>query len=91
MIDEIEGLKIIVSESSSFDILHQVGEPLTGRKKTIQMYPLSEEELSPCENPTERQQNLEERLVSGGYPQLMHLKSLDEKKVYLNDMLNSYL
>jgi hypothetical protein len=33
MIDEIEGLKIIVSGSSSFDILQQVGEPLTGRKK----------------------------------------------------------
>jgi predicted AAA+ superfamily ATPase len=34
---------------------------------------------------------LEERLVYGGYPQLRHLKSLDEKKAYLNNMLNSYL
>jgi|TARA_B110000090_G_C13270909_1_gene404116 predicted AAA+ superfamily ATPase len=55
MIGEIESLKIIVSGSSSFDLLQQVGEPLTGRKKTIQIYPLSEEELLPCENPTKRQ------------------------------------
>ena len=91
MVDEIKGLKVIVSGSSSFDILQQVGEPLTGRKKTIHMYPLSDEELSPYIQPTERQQNLEERMVYGGYPHLIHLENLGEKKAYLNDMLNSYL
>ncbi|MFB1021385.1 MAG: DUF547 domain-containing protein [Vicingaceae bacterium] len=34
---------------------------------------------------------MEESLVHGGYPQLRHLKSLDEKKAYLNNLLNSYL
>ena len=42
MIDEINGLKIIISGSSSFDISRDAGEPLTGRKYTFNLYMLSE-------------------------------------------------
>ena len=38
MIDEIDGLKIIISGSSSFDIHKDAGEPLTGRKYTFNLY-----------------------------------------------------
>jgi predicted AAA+ superfamily ATPase len=38
MIDEIHGLKILITGSSAFDIQGQIGEPLTGRKKTFLLY-----------------------------------------------------
>ena len=44
MVDEIEGLKIIISGSSSFDISKEDGEPLTGRKYTFNLFALSENE-----------------------------------------------
>ncbi|MCK5702337.1 MAG: AAA family ATPase, partial [Cyclobacteriaceae bacterium] len=50
MIDEIDGLKIIISGSSSFDIHKVAGEPLTGRKYTFNLYSLSEREYNQLEN-----------------------------------------
>jgi len=46
MIDHIEGLKIIATGSSAFDLNRRLGEPLTGRKWTFYLYPLSEQEFS---------------------------------------------
>ena len=37
--DHVEGLRIIATGSSSFDLAHQTGEPLTGRKYTLQLLP----------------------------------------------------
>lgn len=42
MVDEIAGLKIIISGSSSIDIDNTAGEPLTGRKYSFILYALSE-------------------------------------------------
>ncbi|HND82335.1 MAG TPA: AAA family ATPase, partial [Chitinophagales bacterium] len=40
MVDNIKGLKVIVSGSSAFDLLNLSGEPLTGRSYTLNLYPL---------------------------------------------------
>ena len=50
MIDEIEGLKIIISGSSSLDIHNNAGEPLTGRKYSFNLFALSENEYNQVEN-----------------------------------------
>lgn len=42
MVDHIEGIKILITGSSAFDIDNNVGEPLTGRKLTYNLYALSE-------------------------------------------------
>jgi len=44
MIDEIMGLKILITGSSAFDIANLTGEPLTGRKFTYHLYGFSEKE-----------------------------------------------
>ena len=44
MVDEIDGIKIIATGSSTFDLNKSLGEPLTGRKKTFYMYPLAQAE-----------------------------------------------
>jgi len=91
MIDEIDGLKILATGSSAFDINKYMGEPLTGRKKTYYMFPLSENELKQVENDIQKVANLKHRLVFGNYPELLHLKNIEDKKEYLQELVNSYL
>ena len=91
MIDEIEGLRIIISGSSSFDIHKNDGEPLTGRKYTFTLYTLSENEYTQIENNINKMDKIRERLVFGNYPELLHLPDRQDKVDYLNEMISSYL
>ncbi|MDX2304888.1 MAG: ATP-binding protein [Microscillaceae bacterium] len=91
MIDEIEGLKILVTGSSAFDIDKYTGEPLTGRKKTFHLFPLSESEYNQIENTIEKQDGIRERLIYGNYPELVHIQSKNDKADYLKEIVNSYL
>ena len=91
MIDEIEGLRIIISGSSSFDIHKNDGEPLTGRKYTFTLYTLSENEYTQIEKNINKMDKVRERLVFGNYPELLHLPDRQDKVDYLNEMISSYL
>lgn len=91
MIDEIEGLRIIISGSSSFDINKNAGEPLTGRKYTFTLYTLSENEYTQVENNINKIDKIRERLVFGNYPELLQLPDRQDKVDYLNEMISAYL
>ena len=91
MIDEIEGLRIIISGSSSFDIHKNDGEPLTGRKYTFTLYTLSENEYTQIEKNINKMDKVRERLVFGNYPELLHLPDRQDKVDYLNELISSYL
>lgn len=91
IVDEIQGIRILVSGSSAFDINKVTGEPLTGRKKTYLLYPLSEEEFDQIDTLQNRNDKLRNRLIFGNYPELIHLDSNNEKSDYLNELVNSYL
>jgi len=91
MIDEIDGLKIIISGSSSFDIHKDAGEPLTGRKYSFNLFALSENEYNQVENSISKIDKVRERLVFGNYPELLHLPDREDKIDYLNEMISSYL
>ena len=91
MIDEIDGLKIIISGSSSFDIHNDAGEPLTGRKYTFNLFALSENEYNQVENSISKIDKVRERMVFGNYPELLHLPDKEDKIDYLNEMVSSYL
>lgn len=91
MIDEIEGLKIIISGSSSFDIHKDAGEPLTGRKYSFNLFALSENEYNQIEDNISKIDKVRERLVFGNYPELLHLPDREDKIDYLNEMVSSYL
>lgn len=91
MIDEIDGLKIIVSGSSSFDIHKDAGEPLTGRKYSFNLFALSENEYNQIENSISKIDKVRERLIFGNYPELLHLPDREDKIDYLNEMISSYL
>ncbi len=91
MVDHIEGLKVILTGSSAFDIGNVTGEPLTGRKTTYHLYAFSEEELNQIENVVEKRGNLRNRLVFGNYPELVQKVGNEDKAEYLRELINSYL
>jgi hypothetical protein len=92
IVDSIEGTSIILSGSSAFDINNLTGEPLTGRKYSYYLFPFSENEYRQVEEEiTSRKEKLKNRLVYGNYPELIHLKTNQEKQDYLKEIINSYL
>lgn len=91
MVDEIEGLSIITTGSSVFDLSNKLGEPLVGRENTIRLFPLAQMELSQTENYSETVDKLEERLIFGGYPELEVYDDWNEKADYLERIVSSYL
>lgn len=91
MIDGIDGLKIIATGSSVFDLNHNLGEPLVGRKTTFHLYALAQLEFSLTENYMETKSKLEDRLIFGSYPELEHLENRQDKIDYLKEQVNSYL
>lgn len=91
MVDEIKGLRILVTGSSAFDINKYTGEPLTGRKRTFNLFALSETELDQVEDDIQKVANLKQRLIYGNYPELLQIEDEDEKREYLQELVNSYL
>ena len=91
IIDSIDGIKIIATGSSMFDLTNNLGEPLVGRKNTIYLFPLAQIEFSEKENYKQTIENLEQRLLFGGYPELEQYLDWSDKKDYLFEIINSYL
>jgi len=91
MIDEFPNTPLIASGSSSFNLLNQSGEPLTGRYIKKELFPMSWIELQTQFNALELKQHLDDRLVLGSYPELFTMNSEQEKRNYLKEMVSSYL
>ena len=91
MVDHMPNIRIIVTGSSSFALAGQIGEPLTGRKTTITLFPIAQKELANLYNRHELEQKLPDWLVYGGYPDVITAETSDKKKAVLEELLNSYL
>ncbi|MFA5417089.1 MAG: ATP-binding protein [Bacteroidales bacterium] len=91
LIDNLPQVMIIASGSSSFQLLSQVGEPLTGRSRTSMLFPISVSELKTQFGGMQIIQNLENYLVYGMYPEVLCLGNNNDKVAYLHELRNSYL
>ena len=91
IVDDIENIQVIASGSSSFDLRNQTGEPLVGRSYTFHLSPLSAEEWLTQIPAAQLYMDLEERLVYGNYPELLSIKSFEQKQMYLSELAQSYL
>ena len=69
LVDHLPALRIIATGSSSFDLAGAIGEPLTGRKRTLTLFPISQMELKRKFNNYDLRQRLEEYPVYGSYPE----------------------
>jgi len=101
--DYLPQIKVLATGSSSFLFLQNIGDSLAGRKKVISLHPLSLEEITNIrpknfwqfkENFSQKEkltQILEKILVYGTYPEIFLLKSAQEKKEKLKEIVDSYL
>ena len=91
LVDHVEGLRVIATGSSSFDLARQTGHPLTGRQETLVVYPLSQMELNTREAPHETAARLGQRLVYGSYPEVVLCEGDEERAAYLRELAGGYL
>lgn len=91
IVDEIPGICVIASGSSSFDLLNKTGEPLVGRSYRFYLSSLSYQEIATIENPLEVVQNIETRLLYGSYPEVVTMDNNSLRKEYLQEIAESYL
>ncbi|HPO06406.1 MAG TPA: ATP-binding protein [Candidatus Pacearchaeota archaeon] len=91
IVDNFPDIKVIATGSSSFDLAGQIGEPLVGRKTTINLYPFAQLELAQEQNAFDLKQKLEDFLLFRSYPNVYTAKTKDEKISALNDIADSYL
>jgi predicted AAA+ superfamily ATPase len=90
-VDNIENIKFIITGSSSFELIGEVGEPLVGRKKTLNLFPLNIYEIRTVYNNFEIKEKLEEFMIFGTYPKVFTAQSKNEKIDIINEITNSYL
>jgi predicted AAA+ superfamily ATPase len=91
LVDQVPNLSVIATGSSSFDLSQSIGEPLTGRKTTLILYPVAQLELLNMYNRHELCEKLEEFLIFGGYPEVLTAPTWQEKIKILTELVDAYL
>lgn len=91
IVDHIPGIRVVATGSSSFDLARSVGEPLTGRKYTLKLYPFAQIEIGRIENRHQTDANLESRLIYGSYPEVVLMNDNRMREHYLKEIVSSYL
>ncbi len=92
LIDKYKNKKqIIITGSSSINLLNKTQEALTGRKKIFHLFPLGIEEIYPRKNILTIKKELENILITGLYPEIINIKSLREKQSELRELSSSNL
>jgi len=89
IIDQLKPVQVILSGSSALELNQQTQEPLTGRKWTFHLWPISWEEYQAHVGYLPAEQDLETRLVFGFYPDVINNKT--RQKETLQELSDSYL
>ena len=87
--DQFKEVQLFVSGSSSFDLGNKINEPLTGRKWEYELFPISWEEFEKKEGFVKSEQQIENRLLFGFYPEVLNNKG--KERTTLKNLVSSYL
>ncbi|MGM9784812.1 MAG: ATP-binding protein [Candidatus Cryptobacteroides sp.] len=87
--DQMPGVQVIATGSSSFELSSKVNEPLTGRKRELKLFPLSFKEMVSHTSFLEERRMIPHRLIYGYYPEVVCSPS--NEKVVLKELTDSYL
>jgi hypothetical protein len=87
--DQFKDVQLFVSGSSSFDLGNVLNEPLTGRKWEYEMFPVSWEEYENKIGYIKSEQQLDNRLLYGFYPEVINNQGKERET--LKGLVNSYL
>lgn len=87
--DNIKGVQVIATGSSSFDLASKVNESLAGRKREFKMLALSFGEMVNHTSLLEEKRMIPHRMLYGYYPEVV--TSVGEEKIVLKELVDSYL
>lgn len=87
--DSLNDIQIFATGSSSFDLANRVNEPLTGRKREFQLFPLSFKELASNSDLLTEKRMIPHRLIFGSYPEVV--MSHGNEIEILKELSQSYL
>ena len=89
IVDNFDGVQVVATGSSAFELRNRLNEPLTGRKFEYQMFPISCGEIIDTYGLLDERRTLENRLIYGSYPDIiMHPEA---SRRYLTELTQSYL
>ncbi|MBK9006362.1 MAG: ATP-binding protein [Anaerolineae bacterium] len=83
--------QVIVTGSSTINLLDSTQEPLTGRKFVYNLYPLALSEIVPDADVLEIQKKWTDLLVYGSYPRVIQQDSYESKAREVREIAASYL
>jgi len=89
IVDQFPHVQLILSGSSSFELSNKLNEPLTGRKWTFSLWPITWQEWQNHVGYVKAEQDIENRLVFGFYPDV--LTHEDNPSLVLAELADSYL
>lgn len=87
--DRLKDIQLLVSGSSALEIANEINEPLTGRKWEYMLLPISWNEFRSHFGFLKAQQQLEQRLIYGMYPDVINYTGSEQE--VLKQLSNSYL
>jgi len=88
--DTYQGVQIIATGSSSFDLANKIKEPMTGRAFEFMLLPLSLREVS-LAYPNLKEFDLFSLMKCGSYPAVVTAKTVDEKLFAIKNIATNYL
>ncbi|MGM9777754.1 MAG: ATP-binding protein [Prevotella sp.] len=87
--DQIDGVQVVATGSSSFELSNKINESLVGRKREFTMFPLTFCEMVEETNLLSEIRMLPHRMVYGYYPEVV--SNPGNEKVILKELSDSYL
>ena len=91
LVDSFPQARILAMGSASFDLANKISEPLTGRKITFTLYPVSYGEIRETFGALEARAQLERWMIWGGYPDIAATENPDLRVHLLGELVGSYL
>ncbi|MGE5602850.1 MAG: ATP-binding protein, partial [Nitrososphaerales archaeon] len=90
IVDSFPEVAVLATGSASFDLANKINEPLTGRKLTFTLYPISYAELAATYGGFEARADLERWLFWGSYPAIV-TAAPELRERLLGELVGSYL
>ena len=90
LVDEFPAMQVIATGSSSFSLVNQTAEPLTGRMYRFELYPLALQELAGNQGYSAVEPRLDFLLRYGTYPSIVDLAE-HEARIELDELVSNYL
>lgn len=91
LVDGFPKARIIATGSASFELANKINEPLTGRKLTFNLYPISYAEVRDSFGIVEARSQLERWMIWGGYPAIVTTDAPASREGQLGELVGSYL